>query len=194
MICLAVSVALVRLVWVKGRIELEPQGKSPAAAYPEVPPAEEDPPQNMMQQRRSARQPIQPPSQKEPETAISEEMSGWLTEDEIPADFDWSNRLYLGTGTYYLIDMDNNLVRWGNNFDNTDIGWDCIDSQPQPFVLRNVLVPHAKKMVALSAPELFWMSMEIYGVGDCHLSRVWAGTKTLPIGRRIRMFSAVRQR
>ena len=127
--------------------------------------------------------------QEEPEEAegpeeefapISEEMSGWLGEDGLPEDFDGTDRLYLGWGTYYLIGLDGSLVRWGNNLDNMDMGWDCGGSQPQPFALRSVLVPHAKKMVwGYRTPLVLDESGDLWGWGQSPNILLWDVDKAL---------------
>lgn len=76
---------------------------------------------------------------------ISEELSGQLTEGPLPEGLDFRDRIYIsGSSSYYLIDMDGNLVRWGRNWDQYDMGWD--ENTLQPYSQRNILVPHAKKM------------------------------------------------
>lgn len=72
------------------------------------------------------------------------ELNGYLTEGPIPDNFQYKDRLYNGgENNYYLIDMEGNLVRWGTNWDNWDMGWEqggSTDATPQPFNQRNVLV------------------------------------------------------
>lgn len=79
------------------------------------------------------------------------ELNGYLTEGPIPDNFQYKDRLYNGgENNYYLIDMEGNLVRWGTNWDNWDMGWEqggSTDATPQPFNQRNVLVQHAVKYV-----------------------------------------------
>lgn len=76
------------------------------------------------------------------------ELNGCLAEDTIPENFNFKNRLYIGgEASYYLIDMDDNLVRWGTNFDKNDMGWDHGAAPPQPFHLRNTLIPNTKKLI-----------------------------------------------
>lgn len=75
------------------------------------------------------------------------ELNGYFTEGDLPENFDFKDRLYIGgEANYYLIDMEGNLVRWGTNFDQADIGWDYDATSPQPFRLRNILVPNAQKL------------------------------------------------
>lgn len=74
------------------------------------------------------------------------ELNGYLTEGMIPEGFQYKDRLYIGgENNYCLIDMDDNLVRWGTNWDNWDVGWEQENGAAQPFRLRNVLVQHATK-------------------------------------------------
>ena len=79
------------------------------------------------------------------------ELNGYLTEGPIPDNFQYKDRLYIGgENNYYLIDMEENLVRWGTNWDNWDMGWEqggSTDVTLQPFNQRNVLVKHAVKYV-----------------------------------------------
>jgi hypothetical protein len=75
------------------------------------------------------------------------ELNGYLTEEELPDNFIFKDRLYIGgEANYYLIDLEGNLVRWGTNFDQADMGWDYDATSPQPFRLRNILVPNAQKL------------------------------------------------
>lgn len=74
------------------------------------------------------------------------ELSGRLWEGPVPEDFDFRNRLFIdGAGTCYLIDMDGKMVRWGDNWDNIDAGWEESDGL-QPYRLRNILIEDAKKI------------------------------------------------
>lgn len=79
------------------------------------------------------------------------ELDGYLTEGPIPDNFQYKDRLYIGgENNYYLIDMEGNLVRWGTNWDNWDMGWEQGGSTNitlQSFNQRNVLVQHAVKYV-----------------------------------------------
>ena len=51
----------------------------------------------------------------------------------------FQNRLYItGENTYYLIENNGDLVRWGTNFDQHDIGWP--NDYPQPFDARSTLI------------------------------------------------------
>lgn len=69
-----------------------------------------------------------------------------LWKGPIPEDFDFRNRLFIdGAGTCYLIDMDGKMVRWGDNWDNIDAGWEESDGL-QPYRLRNILIEDAKKI------------------------------------------------
>lgn len=74
------------------------------------------------------------------------ELNGYFTDGQLPEDCQYGNKLYMGgENNYYLIDADGDLVRWGSNWDNWDMGWDqCGD---QPFDQRNVLVRRAVKYV-----------------------------------------------
>lgn len=74
------------------------------------------------------------------------ELSGRLWKGPIPEDFDFQNRLFIdGADTYYLIDIDGKMVRWGDNWDNIDAGWEESDG-PQPCRLRNILIEDAQKI------------------------------------------------
>lgn len=95
------------------------------------------------------------------------ELNGYLVESAIPEDFDFKNRLYIGgEASYYLIDTEGNLVRWGTNFDKRDMGWDYGAAPPQSFQLRNILVPNAKKLVlAFGATFVLDKNGDLWGWG-----------------------------
>lgn len=72
------------------------------------------------------------------------ELNGYFTDGQPSEDCQYGNRLYMGSeSNYYLIDADGDLVRWGSNWDNWDMGWD--QGGVQPFDQRNVLVRRAVK-------------------------------------------------
>lgn len=112
------------------------------------------------------RQPSQSIDQKETTYDITE-LNGYLVESAIPEDFDFKNRLYIGgEASYYLIDTEENLVRWGTNFDKRDMGWGYGAAPPQSFQLRNILVPNAKKLVlAFGATFVLDKSGDLWGWG-----------------------------
>ena len=112
------------------------------------------------------RQPPQSIDQKETTYDITE-LNGYLVESAIPEDFDFKNRLYIGgEASYYLIDTEGNLVRWGTNFDKRDMGWDYGAAPPQSFQLRNILVPNAKKLVlAFGATFVLDKNGDLWGWG-----------------------------
>lgn len=113
--------------------------KTPQEVHPEIPELKDSTSSRFKHKRQS--------KAKETPYDITE-LNGQLCEGEIPPDFNFKDKLCIsGEGSYYLIDMDGNLVRWGTNWDNMDPGWPYAVSPPQPFRMRNILVPQAKKMV-----------------------------------------------
>jgi hypothetical protein len=65
------------------------------------------------------------------------ELNGYLTEEELPDNFIFKDRLYIGgEANYYLIDLEGNLVRWGTNFDQADMGWDYDATLHSPFAFE----------------------------------------------------------
>lgn len=75
------------------------------------------------------------------------ELNGYFAEVELPEHFVFKDRLYIGgEANYYLIDMEGNLVRWGTNIDQADMGWNYDAATPQPFRLRTILMPNAQKL------------------------------------------------
>lgn len=131
-VCLAVFVGIMVIFWSSGKYAKDSALSKPVTVEIEQG-NQKQPPQNIEQEET---------------TYDITELNGCLAEGTIPENFNFKNRLYIGgEANYYLIDMEDNLVRWGTNFDKKDMGWDYGAAPPQSFHLRNTLIPNAKKLI-----------------------------------------------